>query len=80
LGPCGYWPLSGAGPHTECKLIAIGIDDIKVAHAIIVVLWWLDYFCSARSEFGVKGIHISNKDAYSAVAGEPFGLLSRKQV
>jgi len=66
--------------HTECKLVAIGIDDIKVAHAIIVVLWWLDYLCSARGEFGVKGIHIFHKDTYSAVAGEPLSLLSRKQV
>jgi hypothetical protein len=69
-----------AGFHTKCKLVAIGIEDIKVAHAIIVVLWWLDYFCSARGKFRMKGIHIVHKDTYSAVAGEPLGFLSRKQV
>jgi hypothetical protein len=69
-----------AGFHTECKLVAIGIEDIKVAHAIIVVLWWLDYFCSARGKFRVKGIQILHKDIYSAVAGEPLRFLSRKQV
>ena len=42
-------------------MVAIGIEDIKVAHAISVVLWWLEYFCSARSEFGVKGIHVFHK-------------------
>jgi hypothetical protein len=36
--------IRGVGcSHTECKLGAIGIDDIKVAHAIVVVLCWLDY-------------------------------------
>jgi len=55
--------------HSKCKLISIKIDDIKVAHAIVVILWWLDYVGSARGQFGVDTIDVPHEHADAAIAG-----------
>jgi hypothetical protein len=61
-------------------MVAIEVHDIKVAHAIVVVLGWLDHFCAARDKFGVDRIHIVYENADAAVACQPLGLMRRKQV
>jgi hypothetical protein len=58
-----------AGPHSECKLISIKIDQVKVAHAVFVVLRWLYDPGSARRQFGVDGIDIPSEHADAAIAG-----------
>ena len=59
----------GRGPHSECKLISIKIDQVKVAHAVIVVLRWLYDPGPARRQFGVDGIDIPSEHADAAIAG-----------
>ena len=59
----------GSRFHSERKVVAIEVDDIKVAHSIVVVLRWLDHFCSASGEFGVYTIDtLSDEHADAAVA------------
>ena len=61
-------------------MVAIEVYDVKVAHAIVVVLGWLDHFCAARDKVGVDRIHIVHEDADAAIARQPLGLMRRKQV
>src|SRR5205085_1701374 len=61
--------------HAESKLVTIRIHHVKVAHPIVVVLRWLNHFCSASDEFGVKGIYIFHKNADAAIAREPLGFV-----
>jgi hypothetical protein len=39
-----------AGFHSERQVIAIKIDNVKVTHAIVVILWCLDHVGSARGQ------------------------------
>jgi hypothetical protein len=59
----------GRGPHSECELISIKIDPVKVVQAVIEVLRWLYDPGSARRQFGVDGIDIPYEHADAAIAG-----------
>jgi hypothetical protein len=49
-------------------MIAIEVDDVKVARPIIVILRWLDHLCSAFCKFGENTVDI------------PHGLLATRRV
>jgi hypothetical protein len=42
-------------------VIAIQIDNVKVTHAVIVILWWLDHVGSARDQIGVHTVDIPDE-------------------
>src|SRR5262249_16498031 len=52
----------------ERKVVAIEVDDVKVAHPVIVILRRLDHLCSAFGKFGENTVDIPHKHANSAVA------------
>ena len=56
------------GYYSECEVIAIKVDNIKVAHAVVVILRWFDHVGAALGQFGVHTIHMLHKHAYDPVA------------
>src|SRR5262245_58481800 len=69
-----------AGFHSKCKVVAIEVDDVKVAHPIILVLRGLDQLCPAFGKFGVNTIDILYEHADAAVARQLLCLVRREQV
>src|SRR5262245_22954758 len=69
-----------AGLHAEDKAIAVEVDHVKVAHAIIVMLRRLDHLCSAFEKFRVNRVDIPHEHADSAVARQPRGLSRCEQM
>jgi hypothetical protein len=68
------------GFHSEREVIAIKVDHIKVAHAVVVILRWLNDVGSARGQFGVHTINVLHKHADATVTWQPFGLVRREKV
>ena len=63
------------GPHSERKLIAIKIKNVKVAHTVVVILRRLEHFCSARSQVGVHTVDVFHEYTNAAIARQSFGLV-----
>src|SRR5262249_5078672 len=70
----------GLGSHPEGQLVAVGIEDVEVPHAVVVVLRRLDHVGAACGELGVHGIDVLHENAHAAVAGQPLGLLRGNQM
>jgi hypothetical protein len=50
-------------------MISIKVDDIKIAHAIVIVLRCLDYLRPPRDQFSVDSVDIAHKHTDPSVAG-----------
>src|SRR5262249_3485731 len=61
-------------------MIAIEVDDVKVAHPIIVILRWLDHLCAAFAKFGENTVDIPHEHVNSAVARYLLGFIRCEQV
>jgi hypothetical protein len=61
-------------------LVAIEVDNVKVAHAIVVILRWLDHVCSTPSKFGVDTINVVDENADAAVTRQSMGLVRGQQM
>jgi hypothetical protein len=57
-------------------MITVEIDEIKIAHAVIVVLRRFDHLGAAFDQFGVNGINVVDEDTDAAVAGRRSVLLA----
>src|SRR5262245_50527669 len=69
VASCAQAPSAAqAGLHAKRQVIAIEVDHVEVAHAIIVILRRLDHFCSAFDKFRVNRVDILHEHADSAVA------------
>src|SRR5437879_2049179 len=68
------------GFHSEGKVIAIRVDNVKVTHAIVAFLWCFDHVGSARDQIGVHKIDILHEYTDAAITGQALGLVRREQV
>jgi hypothetical protein len=66
--------------HAVDQLVAVQVDDIEVAHAVVVVLRRLDHLCAALDELGMHRVDVLDENADGAMAGQPFGLPCGDQV
>jgi hypothetical protein len=58
--------MSGASvirARSEHQLISVGIENIEIAHAVIVVLRQLNDVGAARGERGMDGVDITHKSS-----------------
>jgi hypothetical protein len=56
--------------HSECKVIAIEIDDVKIVHAVVIIVGRLDHLCSVSDKLGVNAIDVVDKHTDTAIAGQ----------
>ena len=63
---------------SERKVVAIKVENVKVPHAVIVILRRLDHLGSARGQFGVYTIDIVHEYTDASISRYPLGLLRRK--
>src|SRR6185437_14281576 len=65
---------------SERQLIAIGIDRVEIAHAIVTVLRRVDQVGSPRDQIGVYTVDVRHEHADAAVARQPPGLAGCEKV